>query len=92
MLVKVISPRRLPPPWRADERDECFIVRDANGLPLAYVYYDDEPGRRSAESKLLNRDEARRIAANIAKLPSLLRSARSGEGMMAAAEERNEVA
>ncbi len=64
--------RRFPIPWTVEETDACFIVRDAGGQALAYVYYEDEPGRRSAAS-LLTRDEARRIAANIAKLPALLR-------------------
>ena len=44
---------------------------DAIGQALAYVYYEQEPGRRSA-AHLLIRDEAWRIALNIAKLPELL--------------------
>jgi hypothetical protein len=42
------------------------VVRDANGQQLAYVYFERERGRRSP-AKLLARDEARRIAANIAR-------------------------
>jgi hypothetical protein len=43
-------------------------VKDHTGQKLAYVYYEDEPGRQAA-AKLLTKDEARRIAVNIAKLP-----------------------
>ena len=66
------EPRRFPPPWSVEEIEACFIVRDANRQALAYVYCEEELGRRAA-AHLLARDEARRIAANIAKLPELVR-------------------
>jgi endo-1,4-beta-D-glucanase Y len=69
-----VTSRRFPPPWNfEDHNDACFIVKGANGLAVSYVYYEEEPGRRTA-ANLMTRDEARRIAANIAKLPDLLRA------------------
>jgi hypothetical protein len=45
--------RRFAPPWSVDDPDpqldrQCFIVRDANGHTLAYVYFEDEPVLRAA--------------------------------------------
>src|SRR6516162_7021128 len=38
--------RRFPPPWSIEEvNDACFIVKDSAGQKLAYVYFEDEPGR-----------------------------------------------
>jgi endo-1,4-beta-D-glucanase Y len=58
-------------PWTVEERPACYIVKDANGFAVAYVYYEEEPGRRAA-ANLMTQDEARRIVVNIAKLPGLL--------------------
>ena len=62
--------RPLPAALVGPQQEVCFIVRDAKGQALAYVYFEEEPGRRSA-AKLLTCDEARRIAANIAKPPDM---------------------
>ncbi len=65
--------RHFPPPWDVEEHNQsCFIVRDNNSMALAYVYFETDTGRRTA-ANLLTRDEARRIAANIAKLPTFAR-------------------
>ena len=61
----------LRPPWTVEETAPCFIVRDHNGQALAFVYCEDEPGR-PLDGQAADSDEARRIAANIAKLPALL--------------------
>ena len=59
-----MTARRFPPPWTVEELEACFVVTDNAVQKLAYVYFEDEPGRRSA-AKLLSKDEARRIAANV---------------------------
>ena len=65
-----MTERRFPPPWSIDELEACFIVIDSAGQKLAYVYFEEEPGRRSA-AKLLTKDDD--ITSNFAKLPELLR-------------------
>ena len=75
-IIALMPERRFPAPWTVEEyRGISYIVRDANNFPVAYVYFESEPGRRAA-ANLMTKDEARKIAAGIAKLPELLKRAR----------------
>lgn len=69
-------PRRFKPPWSAERIPGGYVVKDANGQALAYVYAREKKADADT-AKVLTMDEARRIASNIAKLPTLF--ADSGE-------------
>lgn len=63
--------RTFPRPWRVEEyNDSCFIIKDATGFSVAYVYFDDVPSRRSATNRM-SKASARRIANRIAKIGAL---------------------
>ena len=71
-----MTEQRFPPPWTIEEMPTCFIVRDANGHALNYTYYFSEEMNLSGEQydplTMLTKDDARRIASNVAKLAELL--------------------
>lgn len=65
---------RLPPPWTVHHNADAYWVQAANGQKFAFIYYraDALTGTDRSQVKV-TQDLARRIAANIAKLPDLLR-------------------
>ena len=67
----MVNDRRFPAPWRADKISGGYVVRDANGQALVYVYSRDNDSE-ALQAKVLTKDEARRIAVNVARLPQLL--------------------
>ena len=65
-------PRRVPAPWTIADTGSSWAVADASGYTIVWVCYRE--GVLSADSLRdhLTREQARRIAANIAKLPEML--------------------
>jgi len=66
-----MTERKFPPPWSVEEKSAHFAICDSNGQALAFVYFEKESGRRSAPN-LLSKDEARRRATQMARVPELL--------------------
>ena len=66
-----MTSRRFPARWRADKISGGYVVRDANGQALAHIYSRDNEAE-ARQAKMLTKDEARRIAVNVARLPELL--------------------
>jgi hypothetical protein len=64
-------PRRFPAPWRADKIAGGYIVRDATGQAISYVY-SRANATEALQAKMLTEGEARRVSVNIARLPELL--------------------
>jgi hypothetical protein len=74
-----MTSRRFPAPWRAEPIPGGYIVREANGQALAYLYSRDNP-TEALQANVLTKDEARRIAVNIARLRSFWCSAPNRAG------------
>jgi hypothetical protein len=70
-------PRRFPPPWRVVELSGGYAVEDANGQWLCTFYGRAEPniGQQAGDPTM---DEARRLAADFARLPELLSATKGG--------------
>ena len=73
-----IPPRRFLRPWTMIEHDDAFEVVDAAGVNLAFVEFEDDLVRR-AQNKKLSKDEARRLATQVVRLPELVRIAKGIE-------------
>lgn len=64
--------RRFPPPWLIQDIGSSWEVRDASGFVIVWVCYDGRKRGGDTAAERLTRDEARRIATAIARLPCLL--------------------
>lgn len=69
------APHAFEKPWKIEERGESFQITDSAGVSLAVVYFEDEPTRRNF-MKRLSKDDARRMALQILRLPELVQMER----------------
>jgi hypothetical protein len=69
------APRPFAKPWRIVEHAESFEVQDSAERMLAMVYFSDDQTRRNFMRRL-SKDDARRMAEQILRLPQLVRIAK----------------
>ena len=62
------EPRRMLAPWTVEEAESSFTVRTAKNFVVSITYFDGEPQRDFN----LRKDETRRLAIAISRLPALL--------------------
>lgn len=62
--------RRYPPPWKIEEATEFYIVTDATGQRLAYIYFEDEPQRQTSMRRI-GKGDAWQLARAITRIPAL---------------------
>jgi hypothetical protein len=68
---------RFPPPWTVEEyRGISYIVSDANRFAVAHIYFASDP---SHTRYLMTKDEARIIAATIARVPEMVMRAKTDD-------------
>ena len=69
-----MTSRRFPPPLRTDKIPGGYVVRDANGQALVWIYSRDSEAE-AMKANVLTKDEACRIASS-----SKLREPRRSSG------------
>jgi hypothetical protein len=69
-----MTSRRFPGPWRVEASEGAFIIKDASGFAVAYLYWRPQP---VLHDRYMTMAEAAAVAEAIAKLPEIL-NGRSG--------------
>ena len=70
-FVLMESTRRFKPPWTLiRDNSECYVVRDADGVKVAWLFCRDDSQRYSVGASKLTSEEARRIGKAIAAFPN----------------------
>jgi hypothetical protein len=72
-LTRVMNIVGIKPPWSLiRQNSECYVVRDANGVTVAWLFCRDDSQRYSVGASKLTSEEARRIGKAISRIPEFM--------------------